>query len=64
MAGDQVVIVDDLLATGGTVAACVELCEKAGARVIGSLFVIELDGLDGRKALYPIPADSMIEYPA
>ena len=62
--GDKVVIIDDLLATGGTVAACMKLCEKAGARVIGNLFVIELDGLDGRKALYPAPVDSMIEYPA
>ncbi len=61
---DQVIIVDDLLATGGTVAACTKLCEKAGARVIGSLFVIELDGLDGRTALSPIPTDSIIEYPA
>ncbi len=62
--GDKVVIIDDLLATGGTVAACMKLCEKAGARVIGNLFVIELDGLDGRKALYPAPVDSMIAYPA
>ena len=46
--GDRVLIADDLLATGGTVAATVELCSSLGAAVIGAIFLIELDGLDGR----------------
>ena len=61
---DRVVIVDDLLATGGTVAACAKLCEKTGAEVLGSLFVIELIGLDGRETISPIGVDAIIEYPA
>ena len=61
---DRVVIVDDLLATGGTVAACMELCKKTGAEVLGSLFVIELIGLDGRGAIEPVPVEAIIEYPA
>jgi len=49
--GDRVVIVDDLLATGGTARASAELVEEAGADVAALLFVIELIGLDGRAAL-------------
>jgi adenine phosphoribosyltransferase len=62
--GQKVVIVDDLLATGGTVGACAELCAVQGAEVLGSLFVIELSGLGARKALSPIPVHALIEYPA
>jgi adenine phosphoribosyltransferase len=62
--GQKVVIVDDLLATGGTVGACAELCAAQGAEVLGSLFVIELSGLGARKALSPIPVHALIEYPA
>ena len=50
-AGQNIVIIDDLLATGGTVSACVELCRRAGANPIGSLFVIELEGLGARELL-------------
>jgi len=50
-AGHKVVIVDDLLATGGTAAATVKLVEQLGAEVISCLFVIELSFLDGRKAI-------------
>lgn len=49
--GDRVVIVDDLLATGGTARASAELVEESGATVTALLFVIELIGLDGRAAL-------------
>lgn len=49
--GDRVVIVDDLLATGGTARASAELVEEAGAELVACLFVIELIGLDGRAAL-------------
>ena len=62
--GDRVLIIDDLLATGGTVGACIELCSAQGAEVTGSLFVIELSGLGARKALSPIPVHALIEFPA
>lgn len=47
--GDKVVIVDDLLATGGTINASIELIEKLGGEVVGLAFVIELIELEGRK---------------
>jgi adenine phosphoribosyltransferase len=62
--GQKVVIVDDLLATGGTVGACIELCAAQGAEVLGSLFVIELSGLGARKSLSPVPIHALIEFPA
>ena len=62
--GQKVVIVDDLLATGGTVGACIELCAAQGAEVLGSLFVIELSALGARKALSPVPIHALIEFPA
>ena len=62
--GQNVVIIDDLLATGGTVAACVELCQRAGANPIASLYVIELEGLGARELLNSIPIHALIEFPA
>ena len=62
--GQKVVIVDDLLATGGTVGACAELCAAQGAEVVGSLFVIELSGLGARKTLSPLPIHALLEFPA
>ena len=62
--GQRVVIIDDLLATGGTVSACVELCEEAGAEVVGSLSVIELVGLGARERLDPLPIHALVEFPA
>ncbi|WP_116964055.1 adenine phosphoribosyltransferase [Fastidiosibacter lacustris] len=60
---DQVLLVDDLLATGGTASACVELVNKAGANVLGSIFVIELLGLNGRaKMPKDIAVESLIQY--
>lgn len=50
-ASDRVVIIDDLLATGGTACAAKNLLHKLGANVVGAGFVIELDFLDGRKKL-------------
>ena len=47
--GQRVVIVDDLLATGGTIKAAIELIESLGGIVAGIAFVIELEGLEGRK---------------
>ena len=61
--GDRIVIVDDLLATGGTVAASVRLCESTGASVIGGLFMIELDGLNGTINA-GIDTHSLLNYPA
>lgn len=49
--GDRVLIVDDLLATGGTAAAACNLVKKIGAEIVGCAFVIELDDLGGRKKL-------------
>ena len=49
--GARVLIVDDLLATGGTASACIELARRAEAKVVGALFVIELEGLGGRYRL-------------
>ncbi|MGX5913585.1 adenine phosphoribosyltransferase [Aliidiomarina sp. Khilg15.8] len=47
-AGDRVLLIDDLLATGGTMAAAVELMSKTGAQVSEAAFLIELQGLQGR----------------
>ena len=49
--GQRVLIVDDLLATGGTVSATIELIEKLGGIVAGCAFIIELDDLEGRKKI-------------
>ncbi len=49
--GDRVLIVDDLLATGGTAEACCKLVKSMGAKVIGVAFMIELEFLGGRKRL-------------
>lgn len=50
-AGDRVLVIDDLLATGGTAAAACNLVKKAGADVVASAFIIELDPLKGGKKL-------------
>jgi adenine phosphoribosyltransferase len=60
-AGQRVVIIDDLLATGGTAAAAVRLCRMVGADVVGSAFIIELTGLKGRKRL-DVPVTSLVDY--
>ncbi len=60
--GDRVLMVDDLLATGGTMQACIRLAEKCGATVVGCAFLIELDGLHGRQKLQPHDVFSLIHY--
>ena len=60
--GQNVLLVDDLLATGGTVEACCRLIERAGAKVVGCAFVIELLGLGGRNRIAPHETISMIQY--
>lgn len=61
--GSRVVIVDDLLATGGTMAAAAQLVEKAGSNVAAGLCIIELDGLNGRKKLN-CPFEALLLRPA
>lgn len=63
-AGDRVLIVDDLLATGGTAMAAVHLVEKTGATVVSTAFVIELDPLKGREKIEKTgcPVCSMLHY--
>lgn len=61
-AGANVLVVDDLLATGGTVEACCQLVEKAGGRVVGCAFVIELLGLAGAKKIARYGHVSLIQY--
>lgn len=61
-AGQQVVILDDLLATGGTVAATAQLVERQGARVAECAFLIELGFLPGRTALQRHDVCSIVRY--
>ncbi len=60
--GDQVLLVDDLLATGGTMEACIHITERTGANVVGCAFVIELDFLKGRDRLTPHQVFSLVHY--
>jgi adenine phosphoribosyltransferase len=59
---DKVLLVDDLLATGGTAKASCELIEKFGATVVACAFVVELDFLEGRDALRDYETHSLIHY--
>ncbi len=61
--GSRALVVDDLIATGGTAAAAVELLRKVGAEVVGALFLIELEGLEGLARL-PVPGRSILRFPA
>jgi adenine phosphoribosyltransferase len=61
-AGERVVLVDDLLATGGTSAAATALIQRAGGNLIEAQFLIELEFLDGRKRLNPTPVTSFLKY--
>jgi adenine phosphoribosyltransferase len=58
----RVLLVDDLLATGGTAAAALQLVQKIGGNVIGCAFVVELDALKGRERLAPVNCYSLIHY--
>lgn len=60
--GERVVLLDDLLATGGTAEASVRLAKKLGAVVVEAGFVIELIFLNGRKRLADVPVYSMIQF--
>lgn len=61
--GDKVVIIDDLLATGGTITAAVDLVRSTGAEVVGCAFLIELTELKGRENLEGIKVKALIDYP-
>lgn len=60
--GDRVVIIDDLLATGGTVKATINLCERLGATVVGIACLIELVDLHGRELLEGYDVLSLMRY--
>ena len=61
-AGQRVLLVDDLLATGGTTRACVDLIEKSGASVAACVFLVELTFLPGREVLEGYNVHSLIHY--
>jgi adenine phosphoribosyltransferase len=60
--GQNVLIVDDLLATGGTIATTSDLIGNAGGNIVGALFLIELTYLNGRDKLSGIEVQSLIQY--
>jgi adenine phosphoribosyltransferase len=62
MTGEQVVLVDDLLATGGTSAAAAALIKKVGGELLEAQFLIELEFLHGRDQLKPTPVISFLKY--
>ena len=62
--GHRVLIVDDLLATGGTAGACARLAKELGADVVGAAFVVELEFLGGRAKLDGIDVFSLLKYSA
>ena len=61
-AGERIVLVDDLLATGGTAAAAAVLIRKAGGHLLEAQFLIELEFLHGRKRLESTPVTSFLKY--
>jgi len=60
--GERIVLIDDLLATGGTSASAVTLIEKVGGILVEAQFLIELEFLHGRKKLEPAPVVSFLKY--
>jgi adenine phosphoribosyltransferase len=60
--GERIVLVDDLLATGGTSAAAAVLIRNAGADLLEAQFLLELEFLEGRKRLKPTPVTSFLKY--
>ncbi|MCW6076995.1 adenine phosphoribosyltransferase, partial [Clostridium sporogenes] len=60
--GDKVAIVDDLLATGGTIASVVKLVEELGGEVVNVSFVIELTDLKGKDKLEGYDINSLVQY--
>lgn len=60
--GDRVLLVDDLLATGGTIEACMHLAQQQQAEVVGATFLIELTFLPGRRKLDSVEVSSVLRY--
>jgi len=60
--GQKIVIIDDLIATGGTTQAVIKMVEKLGGKVVKICFVMELAGLEGRKVLKGYQVESLIIY--
>jgi adenine phosphoribosyltransferase len=60
--GARVLVVDDVLATGGTAAACVRLVEAGGGSVVGAAFLVEIEPLGGRSRLAPTRVESVLVY--
>ena len=60
--GRRVLLLDDVLATGGTMRACCDLVSNSGAELVGCAFVLELGFLNGRARLAPHPVTSLITY--
>ncbi len=61
--GMKVLLIDDLLATGGTIKACKDLVEQEGGTIVAAAFVMELAGLKGREKINDIPVCTLITYP-
>ena len=61
--GQKVVIVDDLIATGGTIEAAAKLIEELGGEVVKIVFLLELAGLDGRARLSKYQVETVVTYP-
>lgn len=62
VAGQRVLVVDDLLATGGTVEACCKLLKNSDCEIVGCAFAIELVGLNGRDRLKDYEVSSVLQY--
>src|ERR1700730_7680547 len=60
--GEQIVLIDDLLATGGTSASAATLIKKVGGELVAAIFLIELEFLHGREKLTPTPVTSFLKY--
>ncbi|KAL2888756.1 Adenine phosphoribosyltransferase [Ceratocystis lukuohia] len=60
--GQRVLIVDDIIATGGSAEAAANLVRQLGGEVIGYLFILEITGLDGRKKLGDVPVSILLEH--
>ena len=61
--GQKVIIIDDLIATGGTIEAIIKLVEQLGGEVVKIAFLMELEGLNGREKLKGYDVASVIQYP-
>lgn len=58
--GQRALLIDDVLATGGTIKAAAEIVRKVGATPVGALFILELSFLEGRKLVDPLPTHSLL----